>query len=75
MGLGFIMIVCSLQLHMLWTDVLLLYNSTDIMHFSNTYDYATLNISFDGEWKVLWLSTSDTFVYICNLLSSVIQSN
>ena len=72
---AYIMIVCSLQLHMLWTDVLLLYNSTDIMPFSKTYDFVILNIPFDGEWKVLWLSTSDTFVYAPNLLSSVIQSN
>lgn len=71
---AYIMIVCSLQLHMLWTDVLLLYNSTD-MPFSKTYGFVILNIPFDGEWKVLWFSTSDTFVYAPKLLSSVIQSN
>lgn len=60
---------------MLWTDVLLLYNGTDIMHVLNTCDYVILNISFDGEWKVLGLSTSDIFLYKSNLLSFVIQSN
>ena len=30
------------------------------MQFSNTSEYVILNISSDDEWKVLWLSNSDT---------------
>jgi len=73
MGLRFITIVCRLQLTYAVNRCFAA--GTDIMHFSNTCDYVILNISFDGEWKVLGLSTSDTFLYTPNLLSFVIQSN